>query len=615
MCKFLRMFAVALSLVFVFAMLPVLHTPAKAATLYYGYSLLQDAAEREVYDLFLEGIRVMKSNIELPEGSQITQERINAIVTYLVSDHPELFWFSGQYTYQYTQKPAGSIVVSVSPTYQFYYEGESVTTPDERWVRAQKQFNAVVESILDTVPEHTSDYHKATYLYDMLGAHIRYESDPNDQNLYGALVEGVTVCSGYAKAYQYLLQCCGIDAWTVTGDALNSDGARERHRWNVVWLDGDCYYADLTWDDDDERQYHAYFIISGAQMGQNHFMDDLFAAVLTSCNHDAYDYHEQHTGQYSGVGVLYDSDSVYVLAEYFVPVDCYGSELKYKATFRYEGKDFSKWFTSSRHLELAKALGMKNANSTWYYLNNEYQLVITGSKKTHAIVAPERVSLNTNSLSFSFIGQQQAIFADVLPDNASYQLLQYQSSDPAVACVDQYGLITAVGEGIATITVSTKGGIHSVCSVSVDLKENHEHEHLSYVSPSQGNCFTDGIREYYFCSLCSKAFYDTHGLQPVLDMDDLIQKAPGSHNFVWTYDSSDHWLGCNHVNCTTEADGSRGAHVDENADGGCDLCGYHPSSDSVGTDEDNSLWDTAVKVIILSAIVIFSVVLSRMRRK
>jgi len=59
---------------------------------------------------------------------------------------------------------------------------------------------------------------------------------------YGALVTGVAVCDGYAKAAKQLLNNCGIESGIVT----NSSGD---HAWNYVKIESRYYHLDLTWDD------------------------------------------------------------------------------------------------------------------------------------------------------------------------------------------------------------------------------------------------------------------------------------------------------------------------------------------------------------------------------
>ncbi len=95
-----------------------------------------------------------------------------------------------------------------------------------------------------------NDLEKALLLHDRLALFCEYdvanlENDTLPQkvfNIYGTLGEGVAVCMGYALAYDYLLERVGIDSQYCSSDKLV-------HAWNVVYIDGEPYHVDVTWDD------------------------------------------------------------------------------------------------------------------------------------------------------------------------------------------------------------------------------------------------------------------------------------------------------------------------------------------------------------------------------
>ena len=59
---------------------------------------------------------------------------------------------------------------------------------------------------------------------------------------YGALVNKVAVCSGYADAFKVLCDACDIQSVVVSSSAMN-------HAWNQVYLEGKWYHVDVTWED------------------------------------------------------------------------------------------------------------------------------------------------------------------------------------------------------------------------------------------------------------------------------------------------------------------------------------------------------------------------------
>ncbi len=79
------------------------------------------------------------------------------------------------------------------------------------------------------------------------------------------------------------------------------------------------------------------------------------------------------------------------------------------------------------------------------------------------------VTLNRKALSMTETGQTRTLMATVLPENADNQNVTWSSNNPAVATVEN-GVVTAVGEGMATITVTTEdGSFTSECTVTVAI--------------------------------------------------------------------------------------------------------------------------------------------------
>ena len=82
-----------------------------------------------------------------------------------------------------------------------------------------------------------------------------------------------------------------------------------------------------------------------------------------------------------------------------------------------------------------------------------------------AVVPVESVSLDQGKLNL-YVGDHATLTATVLPANATDKAVTWQSSNTAVATVDQNGLVKAVGPGTAIIT-ATAGGKTATCVVTV----------------------------------------------------------------------------------------------------------------------------------------------------
>ena len=152
-------------------------------------------------------------------------------------------------------------------------------TPKELAEKLEKEAEeqAVVDAaIASCVTDGMSNYEIAKALHDYLATHNEYDMRLYSGNLpalsrtsYGALVNRTSVCSGYALAYQHLMEDAGIPCEYVTGMTT-----RGSHAWNIVQIDGEWYHVDVTWDDPtpDREGYvrYKYFLKSDKAMSRDH---------------------------------------------------------------------------------------------------------------------------------------------------------------------------------------------------------------------------------------------------------------------------------------------------------------------------------------------------------
>lgn len=130
-------------------------------------------------------------------------------------------------------------------------------------------------------------YQNIKLVHDYLVESIDYDqsiSQDNIYNLYGAIVNKLSVCEGYAKAFKYLMDGLDIPCTIVIGKATNSEGNTENHAWNYVQLDGVWYAIDCTWDDPiiigkvylSNSLKYKYFLIGENEFSKSHIPNGQF---------------------------------------------------------------------------------------------------------------------------------------------------------------------------------------------------------------------------------------------------------------------------------------------------------------------------------------------------
>ena len=138
---------------------------------------------------------------------------------------------------------------------------------EEQIASYRTQMEAAVAGALEWAAGAQTDYDKVLAIHDYLVRTCAYDEAPTgaSHTAYGALVQGVAVCQGYADAYQMLLGKLGVSCLRVSSLEMG-------HGWNMVCLDDVWYHVDVTWDDPTpDRGYEAevsyvHFLRSDAVM-------------------------------------------------------------------------------------------------------------------------------------------------------------------------------------------------------------------------------------------------------------------------------------------------------------------------------------------------------------
>ena len=221
------------------------------------------------YDAVLQGYKNLDKEIIL---KNVTISDVNDIHAAIKMDHPELYYLEDSFDYVTDKNEYES-----KATYLFLKPSYSMIKSEIE--SRDKEIKQVTEKIINTAKKKKSDYEKVKYVYDYLIDHTSYdEKAKENQNILSTFLEHKTVCAGYAKGMQYLLNQIGVPCTYITG-FTRPDKRDVSHAWNMVKMDGNYYYMDVTNGDmlnNTKESRYMYFAMTKKQiLAENRpFTDD-----------------------------------------------------------------------------------------------------------------------------------------------------------------------------------------------------------------------------------------------------------------------------------------------------------------------------------------------------
>lgn len=196
---------------------------------------------KEVYDKVLEAVRGFE-DYRFSQKDHPGVDLFNIFVSAMDAlkiDHTEIFLYSDG-------KIDGDEYYS-----GYFMPGDWLNDmcDDREAVRAEVEFcNAVVDRILEKMPQGMTNYEKCFYFALVLAAANEYDYSDDiflyDYQAYSAFVKGKAICSGYAQAFYRLCRDEGISCRFCRGETPSG-----RHAWNKLDTPDGPVYVDVTWYD------------------------------------------------------------------------------------------------------------------------------------------------------------------------------------------------------------------------------------------------------------------------------------------------------------------------------------------------------------------------------
>ena len=168
----------------------------------------------------------------------ITDNQAAEVISTYRNDNPLYYWLTNRVSYT-----ADSVSLHVDSRF---------TDGNYRLEYNEKLYDSI-RGYTDVLADETDVYHKALALHDALTDNVDYAYETDGETpvseqwahtVEGALMKNAAVCESYAKAYQLLLNVCNIPNIYVTGSSRGVG-----HAWNMVQLNNEWYWYDVTWDD------------------------------------------------------------------------------------------------------------------------------------------------------------------------------------------------------------------------------------------------------------------------------------------------------------------------------------------------------------------------------
>lgn len=226
------------------------------------YNTLNDN-EKKIYSCLFHASILLENTFEFRFDFDL-QESTNALSAFTL-DWPEYYWWNYGFTSEYIHNVATCTLNHddfdgiVENFYKLYDKASSIlkeVSYDDDYYTIKMLHNYLIDHT--TYNEDIIEYDNASFEFN------------DNNNTFACLVNGSSVCYGYATSFRLLSRMLGYDSLVV--NSIDD----EKHAWNMICIDGNWYNVDVTWADmkDEEGNEtitsYEYFLAPDKVFGVNH---------------------------------------------------------------------------------------------------------------------------------------------------------------------------------------------------------------------------------------------------------------------------------------------------------------------------------------------------------
>lgn len=262
------------------------------------YYMQLDSDGKIIYDAIIDNLSNLKTGkytvdfgdrfndlLNTDNGEEILNNHFQSALNAVLLDNPDVFYLDITKMYLLTKSTTYAFFgtnyeVSIGAVDGELYLNKGFTSSNVDTAEANLE-NIKAGIVRNATGDTVTKIKKVhDYLIDNLEYDSTFEND-NIYNMYGALVNNLTVCEGYAKAFKSIMDDLEIPCVVVCGYAQNSKGETENHAWNYVMIDNEWYAIDTTWDDPiiigggvaSQESKYKYFLRGSDYMESDHEED------------------------------------------------------------------------------------------------------------------------------------------------------------------------------------------------------------------------------------------------------------------------------------------------------------------------------------------------------